>query len=78
MWSTSIKVEQLRERQWVLLGRGDYDLADTLAYEKNRYERTLEFMEARRDNRNPENTATDTSRNPEERDKINKTLMEVE
>ena len=56
------KFEQLRKRQWVLLGKGEEDRAGTLAYEKDCDERTLEFVEARRDN--PENTAADTSRNP--------------
>ena len=56
------KIEQLRERQYEHLGRGEENRADTIAYAKDGYQRLLECAVMRRDN--PERIPPNTSRNP--------------
>ena len=43
------KIEKLKERQQILLGRGEENRANAMSYEIDRYERLLELAELRRD-----------------------------
>ena len=52
----------MKERQYEHLGRGEENRADTIAYEKDRYDRWLEIAVERTDN--PERIPPNTSRNP--------------
>ena len=55
------KIEKLKERQGILLGRGEQNSAEAMNYEIDRYERWLELAEMKRDH--PERMLSDTSRN---------------
>ena len=59
-----MKLSSLRQRHWVLTGRGEFVQADSLSYEITRYEDLIEEIETTRGPRNPEDTAAEDPRNP--------------
>ena len=51
------KIEKLKERKGILLGRGEQNRADAMSYEIDRYERLLEIAEMKKDH--PERMQSD-------------------